>query len=89
MQFKRSSLWQSSLGYSEPNGSNGQTIEPKTLSQKLSDFTSKLARKLRRFLCFLVVLARPLRDADWLSYAKESAKSGRFKLNAPALAAHA
>lgn len=89
MLFNTHSSVLSSSRYSQRSGSNGQTIDTPKRSKKLSIFMSKLASKLQRLVCFLAVLLRPLRDADWLSYAAESAKHGSFKLNALALPAHA
>lgn len=40
-------------------------------------------------MLFLVVLFRPLKDSEWLSYAKEAAKHGTFRLNLLALPARA
>lgn len=51
----------------------------------LSTFTFELVRKLKLSLLYLVVLLRPLRNNEWSSYAKATAKTGYLWLDARAL----
>lgn len=77
------------LQQQQDDGPNTYRDECLSSSEKHMRFTSKLARKLRRFLLFLVVLLRPLKESDWLRYAKDSANAtgNRLRLNVAALAA--